>query len=148
VLIGPAIHRRVWQSAPVAVMVAVSATKTGGDGWESNPPRTPQQRPANGFEDPWGRVEFRTGPEGPLTQRSINRLGGSLIVFSEGPHFTARDRLSHQGARGGRFVNRWSVSEIEIGQKGPSSLRPALEMSQHGSQDWTLRLAVGAASTP
>src|SRR6266566_5565300 len=23
----------------------------GGDGWESNPPRTPQQRPANGFED-------------------------------------------------------------------------------------------------
>ena len=103
---------------------------------------------AYGFEDPWGRVEFRTGPEGPLTQRSINRLGGSLIVFSEGPHFTARDRLSHQGARGGRFVNRWSVSEIEIGQKGPSSLRPALEMPQHGSQDWTLRLAVGAASTP
>jgi hypothetical protein len=25
--------------------------KSGGDGWESNPPRTPQQRPANGFED-------------------------------------------------------------------------------------------------
>jgi hypothetical protein len=25
--------------------------KRGGDGWESNPPRTPQQRPANGFED-------------------------------------------------------------------------------------------------
>ena len=23
----------------------------GGDGWESNPPRTPQQRPANDFED-------------------------------------------------------------------------------------------------
>lgn len=31
--------------------------------------------PANGFEDPCGRVEFRTGPKGPLTQRSINRLG-------------------------------------------------------------------------
>src|SRR6266478_2760218 len=25
--------------------------KRGGDGWESNPPRTPPQRPANGFED-------------------------------------------------------------------------------------------------
>jgi hypothetical protein len=23
----------------------------GGDGWESNPPGTPQQRPADGFED-------------------------------------------------------------------------------------------------
>jgi hypothetical protein len=40
----------------------------GGDGWESNPPRTPQQRPANGFEDrgrhqppiiPGGRILFR-----------------------------------------------------------------------------------------
>src|SRR5439155_4616440 len=25
--------------------------RTGGDGWESNPPRTPHQRPADGFED-------------------------------------------------------------------------------------------------
>jgi hypothetical protein len=31
--------------------VAVIPAKAGGDGWESNPPRTPQQRPANGFED-------------------------------------------------------------------------------------------------
>jgi hypothetical protein len=36
---------------------------------------------ANGFEDPRGRVEFRTGPKGPLTQRSINRLGARRIVF-------------------------------------------------------------------
>src|SRR5438128_12557714 len=28
----------------------------------------------HGFEDPCGRVEFRTGPKGPLTQLSINRL--------------------------------------------------------------------------
>src|SRR4029077_15571505 len=35
----------------LAVVLAVIATKSGGDGWESNPPRTPQQRPANGFED-------------------------------------------------------------------------------------------------
>jgi hypothetical protein len=51
--------------AVLAVILAVIAPKIGGDGWESNPPRTPQQRPANGFEDPWGRVEFRTGLEGP-----------------------------------------------------------------------------------
>jgi hypothetical protein len=38
-------------------------------------------KPSNGFEDPCGRVEFRTGPEGPLTQRSINRLGARRIVF-------------------------------------------------------------------
>ena len=31
--------------------LAVIATKSGGDAWESNPPRTPQQRTANGFED-------------------------------------------------------------------------------------------------
>src|SRR5438876_4490040 len=38
-------------SAAVAVILAVIARETGGDGWESNPPRTPQQRPADGFED-------------------------------------------------------------------------------------------------
>jgi hypothetical protein len=32
-------------------LLAVIACENGGDGWESNPPRTPQQRPANGFED-------------------------------------------------------------------------------------------------
>src|SRR4029077_1012629 len=32
-------------------LFAVIAGETGGDGWESNPPRTPQQRPADGFED-------------------------------------------------------------------------------------------------
>jgi hypothetical protein len=31
--------------------LAVTNADVGGDGWESNPPRTPQQRPANGFED-------------------------------------------------------------------------------------------------
>jgi hypothetical protein len=38
-------------SAAVAVILAVTTTRFGGDGWESNPPRTPQQRPADGFED-------------------------------------------------------------------------------------------------
>ncbi len=39
------------ESTAVAVNLAVRRAKFGGDGWESNPPRTPQQRPANGFED-------------------------------------------------------------------------------------------------
>src|ERR1700704_25763 len=34
-----------------ALAAAVNAAEVGGDGWESNPPRTPQQRPSNGFED-------------------------------------------------------------------------------------------------
>jgi hypothetical protein len=38
-------------SSPAAVILAVRSTESGGDGWESNPPRTPQQRPADGFED-------------------------------------------------------------------------------------------------
>src|SRR5438093_9090609 len=38
-------------SSAVAVNLAVTAPEFGGDGWESNPPRTPQQRPADGFED-------------------------------------------------------------------------------------------------
>ena len=43
---------------------------------------------ASGFEDPCGRVEYRTGPNGPLTQRSINRLGVRRIVFRERSNFT------------------------------------------------------------
>src|SRR5205809_5353886 len=35
----------------MAVILAVISQEVGGDGWESNPPRTPQQRPADGFED-------------------------------------------------------------------------------------------------
>src|SRR5579864_1393497 len=38
----------------VAVNLAVITAEIGGDGWESNPPRTRQQRPANGFEDRGG----------------------------------------------------------------------------------------------
>src|SRR6266849_2401257 len=50
-------------------MLAVITAKTGGDGWESNPPRTPQQRPANGFEDRGLRVR-----KGPL--RSVRDQSG------------------------------------------------------------------------
>ena len=42
VLRSISIRRSALRSAAVAVIRA----KNGGDGWESNPPRTPQQRPA------------------------------------------------------------------------------------------------------
>jgi hypothetical protein len=48
-------------------------------------------KPANGFEDPCGRVEFGTGPERPLTQRSTNRLGVRRIVF-RGCRYVTSDR--------------------------------------------------------
>ena len=38
-------------------------------------------KPADGFEDSRGRVEFRAGPKVALTQRSINHLGVIRIVF-------------------------------------------------------------------
>jgi hypothetical protein len=53
--------------------MAVRGVEIGGDGWESNPPRTPQQRPANGFEDrgehqlpyiPDDRARLSTGLDG------------------------------------------------------------------------------------
>src|SRR2546429_4912471 len=71
----------------MAVILAVISQEVGGDGWESNPPRTPQQRPADGCEDPCGRVQFRTGPEGPVTQRSINLLGVSRIFRPTFPYY-------------------------------------------------------------
>jgi hypothetical protein len=43
----------------VAVILAVTTAESGGDGWESSPPRTPQQRPANGFEDRGPGVRHR-----------------------------------------------------------------------------------------
>jgi hypothetical protein len=54
-------------SAAVAVNLAVIVRKSGGDGWESNPPRTLQQRPANGFEDRSLGI-----PERPLTSVPIH----------------------------------------------------------------------------
>src|SRR5487761_909818 len=78
--------------------LAVICATNGGDGCESNPPRTPQQRPANGFEDPRGRVEFRTGSERPLTQWSTNRLGVRRIVF-RGHRYVTSDKQVRQGCR-------------------------------------------------
>src|SRR5712692_7350371 len=60
---------------------------SGGDGWESNPPRTPQQRPADGFEDRGASVHNRplasalvqpstsAIPDRPPSSAVIRRLG-------------------------------------------------------------------------
>jgi hypothetical protein len=68
-----------------AVSLAVITAKFGGDGWESNPPRTPQQRPADGFEDrgehqlpyiPDDRARLTAGLDG-------YSLGNWSLAFSE-----------------------------------------------------------------
>jgi hypothetical protein len=64
--------------------LAVTNARFGGDGWESNPPRTPQQRPADGFEDrgehqlpyiPDDRARLATGLDGYT-------LGGWRLAFT------------------------------------------------------------------
>ena len=42
-----------------------SYSKSGGDGWESNPPGTPYQDPTDGFEEPTSPAELETGLKGP-----------------------------------------------------------------------------------
>jgi hypothetical protein len=57
----------------LAVILAVSTAEFGGDGWESNPPRTPHSAPQNGFEDRGPAVEWRAVPSAavqPLEHRS------------------------------------------------------------------------------
>jgi hypothetical protein len=43
--LDPLSAARPWRSGALAVILAVTTAKFDGDGWESNPPRTPQQRP-------------------------------------------------------------------------------------------------------
>jgi hypothetical protein len=57
----------------LAVILAGAGTKIGGDGWESNPPRTPQQRPANGFED-------RGGHQPSIIPSARNRIPSALAL--------------------------------------------------------------------
>jgi len=52
--------------------------KSGGDGWESNPPRTPQQRPANGFAD--RGLAIRRSPSRSAAVRS------GILRFQDRPH--------------------------------------------------------------
>jgi hypothetical protein len=54
--------------------------------------------PANGFEDRCGLVEFGTGPEEPLTQRSFHRLGRLADRLSEHSYSKA---ITHRSRNGG-----------------------------------------------
>ena len=57
---GHASSLEAWQpkrpSTAVAVILAVTTSEIGGDGWESNPPRTPQQRPGQAAAGIFGPV--------------------------------------------------------------------------------------------
>src|SRR5712691_467949 len=55
----------------LAVILAVIAPGSGGDGWESNPPRTPQQRPANGFEDRGAAIHLGPWKSGEVRSRAF-----------------------------------------------------------------------------
>src|SRR5438132_3313765 len=54
--------------------------KSGGDGWESNPPRTPQQRPANSFEDRVSDIRCRPPTSAPDRNRAPGFRRRSLTV--------------------------------------------------------------------
>src|SRR5579864_8511842 len=81
------VHRGSPTVAAVAVTLAVMRGKFGGDGWESNPPRTRHRRPANGFEDRGPVVHNRPQPclqvriewspvrQRPLSSATVRQLG-------------------------------------------------------------------------
>src|SRR5213082_4153253 len=56
--------------------VGLVATRNGGDGWESNPPRTRHRRPADGFEDR-GRHQ---PPNIPSSRPKSDRLASASIL--------------------------------------------------------------------
>jgi len=71
------------KTASVAVNLAVIPTKCGGDGWESNPPRTPQQRPANSFET----AVWRPSLSADVRDRFESRAGYYANVCGRAPTF-------------------------------------------------------------
>jgi hypothetical protein len=67
--------------AAVAVVVAVTSGEGGGDGWESNAPRTPQQRPLvqEGLVAAWVVVLI-------FSQTVLKTAGLASITVHKGPH--------------------------------------------------------------
>jgi hypothetical protein len=84
--------------AAVAVNLAVIATPFGGDGWESNPPRAPQQRPADGFEDRGLAVHRRLlmSPADRTGQMDLKPSGFDLRVLAAGAVESVRPLLSRK----------------------------------------------------
>jgi hypothetical protein len=77
-------------------MLAVIPAKTGGDGWESNPPGTPQQRPADGFEDRVSDVRQRprTSVQDQYSKVGVRRRSLMLVdVRENGCHVGCQDCL-------------------------------------------------------
>jgi hypothetical protein len=111
---SPSVRDGVSPSAAVAVMLAVIAAKRGGDGWESNPPRTPQQRPANGFEDR-GRHQSSFIPDlantyfGCLTDKPRSDRRVLLTPHRQTTPHVFEDRVSnvHQRARASALDRSW-----------------------------------------
>ena len=84
----------------VAVILAVIGTRSGGDGWESNPPRTPQQRPANGFEDrgPCLRGRLLASTHVRSWRLAVRqRPQPSMVVRQLGCHFGCQGRTDPCG---------------------------------------------------
>jgi len=67
-------------AAVLAVILAVIQPEFGGDGWESNPPRTPQQRPANGFEDRGSVIRQRPATSAQAEESRARIHSRSLTV--------------------------------------------------------------------
>src|SRR5579864_8434370 len=84
--------------APVAVFFAVIRHRFGGDGWESNPPRTPQQRPADGFEDRGFGV--RQCPQPPI--RDCNKASAFHVRAPASAQI--RDVGGHLGCQDDSFL--------------------------------------------
>src|ERR1700674_2563081 len=81
-------------------MLAVTVAEIGGDGWESNPPRTPQQRPANGFEDRGrhqppiipsarNRIRSATASDAPCTLQARSMSRDDQVYLDE-PYLSIR----------------------------------------------------------
>src|SRR6266851_2714192 len=75
--------------------------KRGGDGWESNPPRTPQQRPANGFEDRGPAIRSR--PSRSAGIRPAANLNRVAVRVGPPPAVASAVTLALVGRAGGRL---------------------------------------------
>src|SRR5882672_10275501 len=116
--------------AAVAVILAVIATRNGGDGWESNPPRTPQQRPATGFED-------RGRHQPPYIPQRNGRGGrGAALGANAGTRASrARGKGVIAGTRRCRAdlaSDRWGDQRFELGLQVALHVRAVADGSLRG----------------
>src|SRR5437588_9214603 len=106
----------------------------GGDGWESNPPRTPQQRPANGFEDR-GRHQPPNIPNGDM-------LAARFRVLLSAHDFDADERLAalHPRVMARRDGVRLARTDAFLG----AVLHPDFYASRHGIAHMRVLARIGS----